>query len=299
MYIYLTFDDGIQPGTGDVLHVLKEAGIPATFFLTGIHTQYQFQKDERCCLNMLHDIYKNHVIGNHSYSHANEYYSTYYSKGLLIDNDGNRRSITEDFEQNEKFLLGLLSRIYGDQVMQRGLRSEQQELFLARLPGRNVWYHAPETALHGWEGAAIDRADAWQAATALYNKGNKVYGWHSSWEMQFDFSAQTRQYHQQAIMDGTMDYTALCKTNPNWDMYATENIGNDRLLWDAATMLDKISQHQNKDKMILLMHDRAFRTTKLPQHFTDINSNPAAKALQQLICQLKEQQVIFDTLDHY
>ena len=33
--IYLTFDDGPQKGTAEVLDVLKEEGVTAAFFLTG------------------------------------------------------------------------------------------------------------------------------------------------------------------------------------------------------------------------------------------------------------------------
>ena len=35
--IYLTFDDGPNKGTGNVLHIAKDEGVPVTFFLVGEH----------------------------------------------------------------------------------------------------------------------------------------------------------------------------------------------------------------------------------------------------------------------
>lgn len=60
--IYLTFDDGPSVVTADILDLLKEKNIPATFFVTGATTDrgkmlYQRMVDE------------GHSIGIHSYSH--------------------------------------------------------------------------------------------------------------------------------------------------------------------------------------------------------------------------------------
>lgn len=98
MKVYLTFDDGIQAGTREVLEILKEAGVKATFFLIGMELRYAYRRNRTKFLKSLEDIYENHIIGNHSYSHANFYYSGYYSNnGVLIDDKGNRRSILDDF----------------------------------------------------------------------------------------------------------------------------------------------------------------------------------------------------------
>lgn len=60
--VYLTFDDGPSVVTADILDLLKEENVPATFFVTGATTDrgkmlYQRMKDE------------GHSIGLHSYSH--------------------------------------------------------------------------------------------------------------------------------------------------------------------------------------------------------------------------------------
>lgn len=60
--VYLTFDDGPSVVTGEILDVLKEKGVPATFFVIGATTErgkvlYQRILDE------------GHALGIHSYSH--------------------------------------------------------------------------------------------------------------------------------------------------------------------------------------------------------------------------------------
>ncbi len=63
--IGLTFDDGPSPQrTAFVLDVLKQKGVKATFFVTGAHAQ-QYP-------DLLRRIRaEGHVIGNHSWDHAN------------------------------------------------------------------------------------------------------------------------------------------------------------------------------------------------------------------------------------
>lgn len=61
--IYLTFDNGYEQGyTADVLNILKEAKVPATFFVTG-----HYVKEEPELVKRMVD--EGHIIGNHSYHH--------------------------------------------------------------------------------------------------------------------------------------------------------------------------------------------------------------------------------------
>lgn len=61
--IYLTFDNGYEQGyTADVLNILKEAKVPATFFVTG-----HYVKEEPELVKRIVD--EGHIIGNHSYHH--------------------------------------------------------------------------------------------------------------------------------------------------------------------------------------------------------------------------------------
>jgi peptidoglycan/xylan/chitin deacetylase (PgdA/CDA1 family) len=62
--VYLTFDDGPNPGvTHRVLEVLEQEQVPATFFMVGKHV-------ERHPHTALAVAWAGHEIGNHTYSHT-------------------------------------------------------------------------------------------------------------------------------------------------------------------------------------------------------------------------------------
>lgn len=61
--LYLTFDNGYEQGyTDEILDVLKEEKVPATFFVTG-----HYVKSKPDLINRMVD--EGHIIGNHSYHH--------------------------------------------------------------------------------------------------------------------------------------------------------------------------------------------------------------------------------------
>ncbi|RWZ58171.1 delta-lactam-biosynthetic de-N-acetylase [Halobacillus fulvus] len=61
--VYFTFDNGYEQGyTGQVLDVLKEKGVPATFFVTGHYIESAPDLVKRMAK-------EGHLIGNHSWSH--------------------------------------------------------------------------------------------------------------------------------------------------------------------------------------------------------------------------------------
>jgi peptidoglycan/xylan/chitin deacetylase (PgdA/CDA1 family) len=65
--VALTFDDGPSPAfTGDLLDYLKGEGIPVVFFVLG---SLLATTNGRKLVQRAHD--EGHLIGNHSYSHAN------------------------------------------------------------------------------------------------------------------------------------------------------------------------------------------------------------------------------------
>src|SRR5690606_22973305 len=64
-----TFDDGPSKHTDEVLKILEEAGVPATFFILG--------KQAERYPEVVNRIYEaGHAIGNHTYDHN---YETLYS----------------------------------------------------------------------------------------------------------------------------------------------------------------------------------------------------------------------------
>ncbi len=60
--VYLTFDDGPSKWTPQVLDVLKEYGVPATFFVLGKQAEAQEETIRRI-------VREGHAIGNHTYDH--------------------------------------------------------------------------------------------------------------------------------------------------------------------------------------------------------------------------------------
>lgn len=75
-YIYLTFDDGPQPGTMNVYHVLRELGVKGTFFMVGVHETYS--KTWRHVVDTIRAGYPEILLANHSYTHANGRYTSFY-----------------------------------------------------------------------------------------------------------------------------------------------------------------------------------------------------------------------------
>lgn len=74
--VYLTFDDGPSSVTKDVLNVLEDYGVKATFFVTRGTIEYQYLITEA--------FQSGHAIGLHSYSHD---YQTIYSAPYLYFKD--------------------------------------------------------------------------------------------------------------------------------------------------------------------------------------------------------------------
>ncbi|WP_106494592.1 delta-lactam-biosynthetic de-N-acetylase [Lentibacillus sp. Marseille-P4043] len=61
--VYLTFDNGYEQGyTDDILDVLKDEAVPATFFVTGHYVKSEPELVKRMAN-------EGHIIGNHSYHH--------------------------------------------------------------------------------------------------------------------------------------------------------------------------------------------------------------------------------------
>ena len=73
---FLTFDDGPSSNTSDILDILKQENVPATFFVLGVNVDKYPQTVKR--------IYEEgHYIANHGYSHI--YSSIYQSPQSVLD----------------------------------------------------------------------------------------------------------------------------------------------------------------------------------------------------------------------
>jgi peptidoglycan/xylan/chitin deacetylase (PgdA/CDA1 family) len=140
--IYLTFDDGPNKGTRNVLDIVKQEDIPVTFFIVGEHVFASVDQ------NQVWDslkIAKNIELCNHSYSHAlHNHYSRFYTKP---------DTVVKDIERTKLELL--------------------PENNIVRAPGRNSWRI---DSLH-----FTDIKKSKKAIDSLQSAGFIVFGWDLEW----------------------------------------------------------------------------------------------------------------------
>lgn len=140
--IYLTFDDGPNRGTQNVLNIVQEENIPATFFIVGQHV-FASPAQARTWDSLLN---AHHIeLCNHSYTHAlNNRYETFYKHPDTVVRDMERT--------REKLLPGTM---------------------IVRAPGRNSWRI---DSLHFTD---IKKSKA--ALDSLQTAGFIVMGWDLEW----------------------------------------------------------------------------------------------------------------------
>ena len=145
--IYLTFDDGpivnytyeyeIYHNTGEILDILNQYGVKASFFLVG----NQMIKSDRS--QYVRDIYdQGHTIACHSFSHNFDY---------IYESPSNFVSDVEQFENELKILLG-----------EENYNSLGKYI---RFPGGTI------------KNGYIGRKDAPEYLAAIREKGYKIYDW--------------------------------------------------------------------------------------------------------------------------
>ena len=292
--VYLTFDDGLQLGTKDVLAVLDEANVKGTFFLTGIHVKNFIEKtDRKEGLALLKHIYLHHYIGNHSYSHANDFYKRFYGEGLKIGKKAGGdfifRTVLEDFQLNDQILNKYLN--------QAGIRirADYQHKF-ARFPGRDTWKTTSITDLYpGTEEEAIE----------LYKADYLLFGWDVEWKMKFQLAEMSRITVDKKENAGTLDWNDEKETHPFYDLCKKDLVEKDRLTGTWAGISEDIEDYMHhsswqplddksktSEKVVLLMHERAFRQCG------DKYKSEAQK-LALLISSLKKKGFSFDTINNY
>ncbi len=102
---YLTFDDGPYYLTNDVLKLLKEKKVKATFFTIGANKEKCYDNQAVSCLGTYKKIVDSgHTIANHTYSHAIFY-------GLYNSTDSFVKEI-EKQEKNIKDKTGVTTNIF-------------------------------------------------------------------------------------------------------------------------------------------------------------------------------------------
>ena len=140
--IYLTFDDGPNKGTQNVLDIVKDEEIPVTFFIIGEHVYASINQ------NMTWDSLQateGIEICNHSYTHANHnHFEKFYQSP---------DSVVSDFQRSQDSL--------------------QLKNNIVRTPGRNAW------RIDSLQFTDLKKSKA--AVDSLQNAGFIVMGWDLEW----------------------------------------------------------------------------------------------------------------------
>lgn len=105
--VFLTFDDGTsKTNTPEVLRILDENNIKATFFLTGSNIENGGETAKELVKK---EFNSGHAIANHSYSH--DTHKLY--PGRYLDMD----AFKADFEKNDKLLKSILGNNFSTRVI--------------------------------------------------------------------------------------------------------------------------------------------------------------------------------------
>jgi peptidoglycan-N-acetylglucosamine deacetylase len=139
--IYLTFDDGPNRGTQNVLNILTAEKVPATFFIIGQQvTGSNWQKE------VFNQLQNNALIDieNHSYTHAHNKFNKFYLNPTAVVNDFTKCADS----------LHLTNKI-------------------ARTPGRNIWRTNNINS--------TDLKPSTNAADSVWQAGFHLIGWDIEW----------------------------------------------------------------------------------------------------------------------
>ena len=140
--IYLTFDDGPNKGTRNVLDIVKDEKIPVTFFIVGEHVYASLNQ------NITWDSLQKAEgieICNHSYTHASHnHFEKFYESPDSVVSDFQRASDSLDLKNN-----------------------------IVRTPGRNAW------RIDSLQFTDLKKSKA--AVDSLQKAGFIVMGWDLEW----------------------------------------------------------------------------------------------------------------------
>jgi peptidoglycan/xylan/chitin deacetylase (PgdA/CDA1 family) len=139
--LYVTFDDGPNRGTRNVMHIVQDEGVPVSFFIVGEHVfASPTQAHLWDSLKMMQQV----DLCNHSYGHAHNRYSAYYQEP---------DSVVRDFQKTQDSL--------------------QLTNNIGRTPGRNIW------RIDTLQFTDLKKSAA--AADSLQKAGFVLMGWDLEW----------------------------------------------------------------------------------------------------------------------
>ena len=139
--IYLTFDDGPNKGTKNVLDIVNDEKVPVTFFIVGEHVFASVNQNNTWdSLRIAEQI----EICNHSYTHAHNKYEEFYQSPDSVIADFQRAHDSLDLKNN-----------------------------IVRTPGRNTW------RIDSLQFTDLKKSKA--AVDSLQKAGFIVMGWDLEW----------------------------------------------------------------------------------------------------------------------
>jgi hypothetical protein len=282
--VYLTFDDGIMAGTEETYRLLNELDVRATFFCVGENVEYH---ERTARAGLFREMYDNLriQIANHSHTHAHQFYETYYDTGLRVNkvtlepdaecvrqdpqtgkcavfrNPGLFRSVLMDFEYAGIAFAAVLSQTVLPRpasppfdfrgTMTVADRSAYPRFLTARMPGSNIWRLSGIRREYGEP--VPKRVDE---AGDLERNGYEIYGWDLQWDMSFE----SVDLIQKDLFDGG-DGRIAYSGKPSIDR---PTVGAGFMFRTVQARLlgapdPKIGRLHKRNKLILLMHERAFR----------------------------------------
>lgn len=139
--IYLTFDDGPNRGTQNVLATVKEENIPVSFFVVGKHV---FDSPQQHATWEMLKADSTIELCNHSFTHALNRYTKFYE---------DPQGVVNDFDKSQD-TLHLTNRV-------------------ARMPGRNAWRIDSIRV--------TDIKESRAAIDSVYKAGYDIMGWDIEW----------------------------------------------------------------------------------------------------------------------
>lgn len=150
--VAFTFDDGPHPGTTpELLAVLREKGVKATFFILG--------RNGALCADLLRQVASDgHELGNHGYSHK-------FSRQLSME------AYLADVEQNE----ALLGTVGARPVLFRPPGGGYNDALVARLKQKGYTTVLWSVDTRDWSRTTVDQV----VKTAIHNlKPGAIYLFH-------------------------------------------------------------------------------------------------------------------------
>lgn len=294
--VFLTFDDGPVDATIDVLEVLNEQNIKATFYINAWHLDGIGDENEDRALEALQlALDTGHVIANHSYDHMihncvdefgpNSARECNETAGWSINAYQNPEEDVKSFAQNIEVLKQYIPNIES--------YPNYQADTLARLPYTNNWRLTKQMnvdafcATRDFPGQQCEEFEITDSshngmltADLLADQGYQVAGWNlDMWDnMSFEMEPS---FHEEWA---------------SWYVYDT--IYDEELCLEqwyfGATTYPCYEENQDDNKTVVLTHDFLYEDS-----YRTWGKTNNLEVLRSYISQMKELGYKFDTMDNY